>query len=118
MRRFDGLPGEGRGAPHDVGEAGQGGSGDDGGDRGRAEPVVVLLEEEAEAGRREQDATVEKDAQLRPDRDEVPPGDRGEGPRLGFAENALRAELLDGGDDLGVRAPILPRRRQGSLYDV
>ena len=71
---------------------------------------MVLLQEEPEARGGEQDAAVEEQTELAADRDEVAVGDRREGIRVGLGEDALRAELLDAGDDVWVRAPSLPPR--------
>jgi len=110
------APREGRRPPHDVREASDGRDAHDGGDGGGPEPVVVLLQEEAETRGGEQDAAVENDAELGADRGELAAGDRSEGLRLGVVENALRAKLLDRGDDFGVRAADLTA--YGFLYCV
>jgi hypothetical protein len=64
---------------------------------------VILLEKEADPGRRGEDPRVQQRLQLGADRNELPARDAKKGRGLGLGQDALRAKTLDSSDDVGIQ---------------
>ena len=72
---------------------------------------MVVLDEFADAGDRDQDARVEKGLELRADRNELPARHAKERRRPGVGQNALLAQMEDRGFDFGVNGESLARQK-------
>jgi hypothetical protein len=88
--------------PHDVPEADGRRETDARRDDGGADPVVVLLHEEADARGDEENAGVQERPELEPNRDELPPGHAEQLRRRWVSENPLCAKGPDRLHHLGL----------------
>jgi hypothetical protein len=115
--RVRGAPREGRQAPPRVPEARRGGESEEQADRGRAEPLVVLLQEDSDARRDQDDAGVEERPELGLDGNDLAACGPLERRRLCVREDALAAQPPDRFDDVRIHARNGRVRRRGPDAD-
>src|ERR1017187_10135426 len=105
VRRRRLPPPEGRGTPPGPDETSRRGEADREADRRRTDPLVVLLHEEADPRGQEEDAHVQRGADLEPYGNEIPPRDAPEEARLGVRQHAFPSKAVDRGRQVGTHAP-------------
>ena len=96
------APGEAGRSPEHVDEARDRPDADERCDQYRAEAVVMLLDEKADARHRDENADVEERPKLGANGNQLPARDAEKRRRRGIRKDALLAEAQDGGFDFGV----------------
>ncbi len=97
-------PGEARGSPPGPRETGARRGTEHDCDRRGADPIAVLLHEEPDPRREEEDAKIESRADFDTHRHELAAGDPGKNPPLRRRQDALLPEAIDGRGDIGIHA--------------
>jgi hypothetical protein len=114
VRRHRLAPGKVGRSPKSVDEAGERRGAQRGRDYDGAEAVVVVLDELADAGHRDQDADVQKRFELGPDGNELATRHAEKRRGAGLGQDALLAQAGDGDFDFGVDGGSLaPGERPG-----